>query len=367
MAGIRIVFIGAGGVNFGSVEGPWNHAARLIKMPGTEVPGIADPQPGLAAQRVKEWGGHAQFGKTRPYEDWRRMVETEKPDAAIIGVPPAAHGGGKPSNDLERFCARKGVALFIEKPLGCLPPDEIAKTAEVLEKSGVIAAVGYMLRYTKALDFAKRALEETGIKPRHIVLRYACSYSKIRKREWWDTAESGGTIVEQATHFVDAARYLCGEAEMESVSALALGGGFELADKPEGMEEGVPIERQVLRTLSANWSFAGGCLGTLVHTMLLHGTRYETDIDVFGDGLHLHIHDPYHAMRVRIRRPRSDRYEEMSFEGDDPYFGELQAFIRAVESKDRSLIRSPYPDALKTYALTWDITKKARVSYGKPG
>ena len=54
MTQLRIAFIGAGQVNFGGGEGPWNHAKRVeaithVNQNGTEVPvnisvvGIADP------------------------------------------------------------------------------------------------------------------------------------------------------------------------------------------------------------------------------------------------------------------------------------------------------------------------------------
>ena len=40
---MRIAFLGAGFVNFGTTEGPWDHASRLEKMPGVEVVAIVEP------------------------------------------------------------------------------------------------------------------------------------------------------------------------------------------------------------------------------------------------------------------------------------------------------------------------------------
>lgn len=34
---LKLGFVGAGGINFGTPEGPWNHAAKLEKFPGIPV------------------------------------------------------------------------------------------------------------------------------------------------------------------------------------------------------------------------------------------------------------------------------------------------------------------------------------------
>jgi predicted dehydrogenase len=336
----------------------------LVTFSGPEVVGIADPAPGLAAQRAQEWSSYSHFKGAKAYTDWRAMLADAKPDAVIIGVPPAFHGGAKP-NDIERACAKKQIAMFIEKPLSCLPLKEVEETGRLIKKSGVITSVGYMIRYTKVMDRAKQVLAESGVKPRHIILRYDCAYSEIRKRDWWDTKKAGGPIVEQATHFADAARYLGGEVVMNTLSAIALSPRLKLVDAPiapdgRPSEEGVPMKRRIPRTHSAHWAFKGGCLGTLTHGLLLHKARFETDIDVWGDGLHIHIEDPYHNMRIRIRRPGSEQHEVQDFKDDDPYLTELEVFLRAVSIKDPSGIRSPYEDAIKTYGLTWAITQRAR-------
>ena len=34
---LQVAFIGAGAINFGGAEGPWDHATRLEKLGGVEV------------------------------------------------------------------------------------------------------------------------------------------------------------------------------------------------------------------------------------------------------------------------------------------------------------------------------------------
>lgn len=77
---------------------------------------------------------------------------------------------------------------------------------------------------------AKRLLEQYNAKPVSIMARYACAYSTIKKRDWWDISICGGPIVEQATHFVDLLRYFGGEIAHESIKAVAAGPSLPLSD-----------------------------------------------------------------------------------------------------------------------------------------
>lgn len=90
--------------------------------------------------------------------------------------------------------------------------------------------------------------------------RYASSYNHIHKRSWWNLHLSGGTIVEQATHFVDLMRYLGGEIEQESIQAIAVGPDYPLSQMcspPEG-EHQVGSAPLVIHVPEAVLSLGGG-------------------------------------------------------------------------------------------------------------
>lgn len=40
---IKLGWIGAGGINFGSLEGPWNHAIRMQKQKDVQFTAVVDP------------------------------------------------------------------------------------------------------------------------------------------------------------------------------------------------------------------------------------------------------------------------------------------------------------------------------------
>ena len=48
---LKIGWIGAGSINFGSLEGPWNHAARLQKQNGVQFTAIVEPNVDVAQVR----------------------------------------------------------------------------------------------------------------------------------------------------------------------------------------------------------------------------------------------------------------------------------------------------------------------------
>ena len=45
---MKLGFVGAGGVSFGTKEGPWNHSVRLERMPNVQFTAIVDPDLELA-------------------------------------------------------------------------------------------------------------------------------------------------------------------------------------------------------------------------------------------------------------------------------------------------------------------------------
>ena len=49
---LKLGYIGAGGINFGTPEGPWNHAAKLEKFPGEVMPSVTGKENGLAGAMV---------------------------------------------------------------------------------------------------------------------------------------------------------------------------------------------------------------------------------------------------------------------------------------------------------------------------
>ena len=52
-------------------------------------------------------------------------------------------------------------------------------------------------------------------------------------------------------------------------------------------------------------------VGSLSHSLLLHGSNFFTELDIFGDGFHILVKDPYQDPHVLVRRPLSNDYEQV--------------------------------------------------------
>jgi hypothetical protein len=130
---------------------------------------------------------------------------------------------------------------------------------------------------------------------------------------------------------------------------------------PDGRtsDETVPPEFRVPRATAAVWKFDSGAVGSLTHGILLHEQKYESELEVWGDGLRMVLADPYGACRLHVRRPHGEETHAQDLSDDDPYLTEDQVFIDAVRSGDASAVRSTYADAFKTYELTWAIRRAA--------
>jgi len=359
---LRVAFIGAGGVNFGGHSNKWDHASRLEIMPAVVFVGIADinlqqAERVLALRKAKSDVGH-KWASVQIFTNTSDMLDATKPDCVIIGVPPFAHGCNKSPIEVE--CAKRGVHMFIEKPIGCATPkdmsDIIPAITSAIETKNLIVSVAYMFRYSKAVRKIQELISTFG--PPHLFqARYNCAYSNVGAF-WFDMQLSGGPVVEQATHFVDLGRLLCGEADLSTVQAMAIRANDSLgrltALHKDVNEAKIPEERRVPRVTTSMWRFESGALGTLIHTVQLHGSKYESELEIIGDGYRITLTDPYDACRLSYVSSGCPTPVECVLP-DDPYLVEVETFIEACRTRDPSKIASSYLDALKTYQLTWAI------------
>jgi len=316
---VRVGFIGTGGIANAHLKG-------LSQISEVELTGLCDVDQARADQAVRTYGGKA-------YTDYQQMLDAEKPDAVYICVPPHAHVGQE-----EELVAR-GIPFFVEKPIANTL-EKAQAIAEAVERANLITSVGYHWRY---MDYTRLARERLEGKTIGMALGYWMG--GMPGVFWWRRKElSGGQMVEQTTHIVDLARYLCGDI-VEVYAAM----------NTRALSDVENFTATDVGTMTVR--FANGAVGTISNTCLLKG---------FGYTVGLHVVTPEVIVEVdggQFRAIQAGR-EEIVRGGNNAYLEEDQAFLRAVQTGDDSAIRSPYRDAVKTLAVTLAANQSAET--GEP-
>lgn len=122
---LRIAPIGAGSV-------ARRHVDVLHGLGGARVVSVTDPHAPSAEALAAELDAAA-------FQDPDQALDAVAADAVYVCVPPFAHGPG------ERAALRRGLPLFVEKPVG-LGLDVAEEVGAMVEEAGVVTGTGYHWR-----------------------------------------------------------------------------------------------------------------------------------------------------------------------------------------------------------------------------
>ncbi|WP_308636368.1 Gfo/Idh/MocA family protein [Paenibacillus silvisoli] len=177
------------------------HAKHLLNIPGVEVTAAC----GTTIEKAEAFCAAHTGGAARAYEDFNAMLDGETLDAVYICLPPYAHHGQVEA------AARKGAAVFIEKPIA-LNTDIAGRMVTAIEEAGVVSQVGYHNRFGAAVLELKRLIDDgTAGVPTLFDGRYDCN--SLHSPWWRDRSLSGGQVFEQAIHTYDLAMLFLGTPE----------------------------------------------------------------------------------------------------------------------------------------------------------
>jgi myo-inositol 2-dehydrogenase/D-chiro-inositol 1-dehydrogenase len=306
---MKIAMIGTGGV-------ARRHLTGLVGEPEVEVVGHVSPTHAHAAAAAERWGGRA-------YTSYEELLRHETLDAAWICVPPMAHG------QLEHDFIARGIPVFVEKPLAT-DRDTAEAIAAAIAERGLIAGVGYQWRAMDTLHDVRRVIADNP--PRMVMGAW---HDKTPPPRWWrHEAESGGQMVEQATHLFDLARFLIGEAQVvSSRTSRHARPAFPDAD--------------VADVSAALLTFTSGATGVFTATCLLGGAA-AIQLQLVCEGLLITITQ----QSVSYDDGRQRREVRL---GNDAGLMANRAFLQAIKQNDPSLLFSSYADALLTHRLCCDV------------
>jgi predicted dehydrogenase len=320
---VTLGFVGTGGI-------ARHHLEQLSKLERVTIGVVCD----VVEERAREVA--ARFGGT-VYTDYARMVEREKLDGLYVCLPPAMHttrADGTPP--VEILAAERGIHLFVEKPV-CLDLEAGTRIRDAIERAGVISSVGYGSRYSAASEATHRYCAGRTI---GMVACDRWGGTPGDASHWWRRMEiSGGQLHEMATHQLDLIRWFAGEiTEVHKRESRLINADLENFTAPDSE--------------IVSFQLAGGGIGVITtHCGLINGGG-QGRLDLLLEG-HLLLK---HGNPPRLLPEGSGEIELPT----EPIPSIDEAFVQAIRQRDPSLIRSPYPDALKTAAVTLAANQSAR-------
>lgn len=292
-----------------------HHIMNLQTIPGVHIQAVAD----VLADRVAEV---ARQHSATPYQDFEEMLDKEKLDAVLICTPPTVRF------DPIKKAAKRSVAVFVEKP-PAFDMDAALRTLRVIEQHGIINSVGFMYRWSKAIDFLKDAI--AGMPLNMIRSIFVCGPALDPEQPKWffNKALSGGPVLDQAIHILDLTRYIAGD-----VVAVHAFGANVVCPKSDDFT--------VEDSVSINLLYRSGAVQSHTHSWAYPGEKLE--IELISDRHHLYVTPDQVRGTINgdevFYKPSSNNF----------YRRELVEFLEAVRQNDQSRIRSPYSDAIKTLA-----------------
>ncbi|MBW3622551.1 MAG: Gfo/Idh/MocA family oxidoreductase [Armatimonadetes bacterium] len=316
---VRIGFVGTGGI-------ARHHLNQLRSIPEAEVVALTDRVEERAVATAEEFGGTV-------YPDHQALLGEAELDALYVCVPPFAH------TDAEILAAKRGVHLFVEKPVA-LTLEKAQEIAVAIREAGVMSSAGYVLRYFKGTTQARRLLEG-----REIAMVASNRWGGIPGAPWWrEMDKSGGQLVEMTTHQVDLMRVLAGEiVEVSARSDFRL-----LRDLPDFT---IP-DAQVLLL-----QFQSGTIGYLSTTCALTQGGGRGDLELV-------TRDAVVRWEGETASVSPESALEMP-EVTEPHPSIDEAFVRAVATGDRTLILCDYEEGLRTLDVTLCANRSAEEG-GRP-
>ena len=312
---VKIGFIGCGGIanfHFGHYDKDKNGNP---KIPEAKIVAVCDK----LEDRVN--AAAARFG-AKPYACYKEMLSKEKLDAVYVCVEPCAHDG------MEMMAIEKGCHLFVEKPVA-LNLDYAKKVEAALAKKKLINAAGFQDRY---LDFEPTM--KAWVKQSKVGFFNAYWVGGMPGVWWWRRRDtSGGQAVEQTIHTFDMCRNLFGEV----VAVQAFGRRGIITD----------VENYDTEDASAvNLTFANGIIGTVYSGCFIRGGGGKNGIDVYTMNGRMEYVE---RRSVTITEPNRTISIQV---GNDFGQEEDDTFIEAILTKDQSIIKSPYSEAVKNLQVT---------------
>ncbi|GIX06459.1 MAG: hypothetical protein KatS3mg115_0862 [Candidatus Poribacteria bacterium] len=176
--------IGCGGI-FRSLHAPYYEVTDRAR-----IVAVADVREENARQAAERFGAD-------PYTDYRELLARDDVDGVDVCVHP------RPHREICVAAARAGKHILVEKPM-CVNVAEADAMIQAAREANVRLQVAYMQRWNPAYQKLKELLEDGTLGRPFLVYGVEIGWFPPTHPWLFKKEESGGMMIEQAIHTVDA-------------------------------------------------------------------------------------------------------------------------------------------------------------------
>ncbi|HBC87981.1 MAG TPA: hypothetical protein DCZ94_13605 [Lentisphaeria bacterium] len=336
---VRICFVGCGGHATGFIY------PALLKIPDAELCAVAAQHPETAATAAKK------FGAGNSYSDYRKMIETEKPDAVIIVGPPKLH------YEAGKFCLEHKIPFFMEKPQG-ENLEQAAELADLSRKHKTFGQVGFMMRHSSIIRKAAEVIEKENLG--------RIMYGSVK----YYTSGPYRSDVIYGLPGTDDISYLWRYLMVQAVHPVNLAGSF-LGSITDVVPEVIFSGENILVNIKLK-DDAGAVFDVLLHTFVAPGygnLEFRTELVTENRGML--FADNFSSLEIYLPKPPRDYLEKNSrsmiawepstFGNNNVKLGfetEIAEFIKSVRTGIAPC--TDLIDGLKTMQILTDVCNKVK-------
>jgi UDP-N-acetylglucosamine 3-dehydrogenase len=290
-----------------------NHARVYWELPEVHLVGVADKNEAVVREIAQRYN-------TKPYTDFRQLLDQEQPDAVTIAVTTSCH------LEVATEVIQRGINLLIEKPIA-FSVDEARIIIEAARKANVQLMVGHIERFNPAVIALKKHLSN------HELGR-VFQVDARRQGPLPERINDVGVVVDLAVHDLDIMRYVT-HAEVTRVYAETEH-GFH-SQKEDLLSGVVRLSDGTIGTLLINWVtptkirefYATGEYGMFKVDYLTQDLFFFENAKADGGD--------WDTLRV-LRGVSEGKMVRYSIEKREPLRNEQEAFLAAVRGEAPVLV-----------------------------
>ncbi len=197
----------------------------VLAQPVAKVAAVCD----IKGDRLDKAATVAAAHNPSTYTDWRRIIDRKDIDSVFIGTPPHLH------SEMAIAALKAGKNVYCEKPIGVTAAQvrDLLKVARATKK---VFVSGQQLRSYRQLGQAVKRIREGAIGDVIMVKAQRHATSDLNHEgtsaDWYfDVTKSGGYLIEQSVHNLDACNWVIGA---HPVRASGFGATLMYKNDPPG-------------------------------------------------------------------------------------------------------------------------------------